>query len=85
MHANLLDHDATAAQGSVAAAVAWRWKGQLHLSIIAKASFAFAPDAAMPWAPPQPIVVGEVHHGKNPGRSVRLTTDLVPVDRKSVV
>jgi hypothetical protein len=79
MQANLLDQGAIAAPGSVAAAVAWRWQGQLYLSLIAKATFAFAPDAAMTFAEPQPIVGGEVHHGKNPGRSIRFTTDLVPV------
>ncbi len=32
----------------------------------------------MPRVEPQQVVHGEVHHGNNPGRSVRLTSDLAP-------
>jgi hypothetical protein len=78
MHANLLDQDATAQQGSSSAAIAWRWKGQLHLTVIVKATFAFASEAAMSRAAAQPILGGEAHHGRNPGRSIRFSTDLVP-------
>ncbi|MDC0740836.1 DUF2169 family type VI secretion system accessory protein [Polyangium mundeleinium] len=63
---------------SAAAAIAWRTAGQLHLTVIAKATFAFVPDADMQRADPQPILRAEVHHGNNPSRSVRFTTDVAP-------
>ena len=64
--------------GSAAGAVAWRSKGQLHVTVIAKATFAFAPDAPMPRTEPQELLRAEVHHGKDPGRSIQLTSDLAP-------
>ncbi|WP_437876349.1 DUF2169 family type VI secretion system accessory protein [Sorangium sp. So ce513] len=64
--------------GAAATSVAWRRGGQLQLTVIVKASFAFAADAEMPRVEPQKIVHGEVHHGNHPGRSVRLTSDLAP-------
>ena len=64
--------------GVAATAVAWRAKGQLHLTVIAKATFAFAPDGPMPRVEPQEIFHAEVHHGNNPGRSIRFTSDLAP-------
>ncbi|WP_437677029.1 DUF2169 family type VI secretion system accessory protein [Sorangium sp. So ce131] len=69
---------ATALPGAAAAAVAWRAQGALHVTVIAKATFAFAPDAVMPRIEPQEILRAEVHHGDHPGRSVRFTTDLAP-------
>ncbi|MDI3289606.1 DUF2169 domain-containing protein [Polyangium sp. 15x6] len=64
--------------GAEAAVVAFRASGVLHATVITKATFAFAPDAPMPRADPQPILREEVHHGDNPARSVRFTSDLVP-------
>src|SRR5512139_1554624 len=64
--------------GADVAVVAFRMGGALHATVIAKATFAFAPDAPMPRVEPQPILREEVHHGNNPGRSVRFTSDLVP-------
>ncbi|MGK4001626.1 DUF2169 domain-containing protein [Sorangium sp. So ce1036] len=68
----------TPLHGTAATAVAWRSRGQLRVTVIAKATFAFAPDAAMPRAAPQPILRAEVHHGDHPARSVRFTSDLAP-------
>ncbi|WP_437742804.1 DUF2169 domain-containing protein [Sorangium sp. So ce1504] len=68
----------TPLNGAAAAAVAWRSRGELHITVIVKATFAFAADAEMPRVEPQQVVHGEVHHGNNPGRSVRLTSDLAP-------
>ncbi|WP_437634315.1 DUF2169 domain-containing protein [Sorangium sp. So ce854] len=68
----------TPLSGAAATSVAWRRRGQLHITVIVKASFAFAADAEMPRVEPQAIVPGEVHHGNHPGRSVRLTSDLAP-------
>lgn len=64
--------------GSAAAVMAWRARGQLHLTVIVKATFAFVPGAAMTRVKPQEILRAEVHHGKNPGRSARFTADLAP-------
>ncbi|MGK3967811.1 DUF2169 domain-containing protein [Sorangium sp. So ce118] len=65
--------------GTTATAVAWRTaQGQLHLTAIVKATFAFAPDAEMPLAEPQPILRAEVHHGNNPIRGIRFSSDLAP-------
>ncbi|WP_434044369.1 MULTISPECIES: DUF2169 family type VI secretion system accessory protein [Sorangium] len=76
----------TPLSGAAAAAVAWRSRGQLRITVIVKATFAFAPDAEMPRVEPQKIVPGEVHHGNHPGRSVRLTSDLAPhLDRADVL
>ena len=69
---------ALALPGSAATNVAWRVRGQLHITVIAKATFAFAPDAPMSRTEPQETLRAEVHHGKDPGRSVRFTTDLAP-------
>jgi hypothetical protein len=63
---------------AAAALVAWRSSGQLHVTVIAKATFAFAPDADMARVEPQAILSAEVHHGNNPARSVRFTGDLAP-------
>ncbi|XXX76491.1 DUF2169 domain-containing protein [Sorangium sp. So ce134] len=58
--------------------MAWRSRGELRITVIVKTTFAFAPDAEMPRVEPQKILHGEVHHGNNPGRSVKLTSDLAP-------
>ncbi|MRG97572.1 DUF2169 family type VI secretion system accessory protein [Polyangium spumosum] len=64
--------------GADAGVVAFRTGGVLHATVITKATFAFAPDAPMSRVDPQPILREEVHHGDNPARSVRFTSDLVP-------
>jgi uncharacterized protein YjbI with pentapeptide repeats len=72
--------------GSDAAAMAWRYRGRLYVTVIAKATFALLHDAPMRLVEPQPIHRAEVHHGKHPGRSVRYASDLVPrLDRVDVV
>ncbi|WP_437288268.1 DUF2169 family type VI secretion system accessory protein [Sorangium sp. So ce406] len=63
---------------ATAAAVTWRFKGELRVTAIVKATFAFASDTVMPRVAPQEIIRAEVHHGARPSRSVRFTTDLVP-------
>lgn len=69
---------ATPLPGSAATAVAWRTDGQLYLTVIAKASFAFAPNADMPRIEPQAILAAEVHHGGSPAQSLRFSADLAP-------
>lgn len=79
MVAGLLRDDAALAAGAVAVtALAWHFRGALRVTAVAKASFAFAPDAEMTRTAPDPIVRSEVNYGNNPARSVRLTSDLVP-------
>lgn len=68
----------TALPGATAAAVVWRTRGQLHVTVIAKATFAFAPDAEMPRADPQPFFHAEVLHGAHAPRTVRFASDQVP-------
>ncbi|WP_437894241.1 DUF2169 domain-containing protein [Sorangium sp. So ce124] len=68
----------TPLKGSAAAAIAWRTQGRHYITVIAKASFAFATDAVMWRTDPQEILPAEVHHGKNPARSVRWSGDLAP-------
>jgi hypothetical protein len=76
----------TALPGATAAAVAWRSRGQLHVTVIAKATFAFAPEAAMPRAEPQEIFVAEVHHGAHAPTTVRFASDCAPhLERADVV
>ncbi|WP_437759545.1 DUF2169 domain-containing protein [Sorangium sp. So ce1389] len=68
----------TPLQGAAATAIAWRTQGRHYITVIAKASFAFATDAAMWRTDPQEILRAEVHHGKNPARSIRWSGDLAP-------
>ncbi|WP_438010581.1 DUF2169 domain-containing protein [Sorangium sp. So ce321] len=68
----------TPLKGAAATAIAWRTQGRHYITVIAKASFAFATDAVMWRTDPQEILRAEVHHGKNPARSVRWSGDLAP-------
>ncbi len=68
-----------------AGAVAWRRRGQLHVTVVVKTCFAFAPDAAMKLAAPEPLVAAEVHHGQSSFRSVRQTSDLAPLRARADV
>ena len=63
---------------SSAATVLTRFRGQLRLTVIAKGSFAFAPQAEMTPTAPVQICAREVHHGENPAKSIRAASDLVP-------
>jgi hypothetical protein len=70
--------EVTALGLSAASATTWRMGGHLRVTVVVKASFSFALGAEMKRAPPDEIVHAEVHHAKNPARSVRLTSDLAP-------
>jgi hypothetical protein len=65
-------------RGAAATAIAWRAGGALRVTVIAKATFAFANAMPMPRAAPQPILGADIHHGGNPAQSVRFTNDLAP-------
>ena len=71
-------HPPTALPGSEAALLAFSFRGQLHLTVIAKATFTLVVDSEMVRRLPQPILRSEEHHGNNPARSVKFGSDLVP-------
>jgi hypothetical protein len=70
--------DITALGPAAVDTVLWQMAGRLHVTVVAKASFSFEPDAAMSRIDPEEILRAEVHHNKNPMRSVRFTGDLAP-------
>jgi hypothetical protein len=74
----LREDAAVAVDATAVTALAWRAGGVTRVTVIAKASFAFAHDAPMPRREPQAVLRAEVHHGNSPMRSVRFTTDLAP-------
>jgi hypothetical protein len=63
---------------SAADTVVWRIRGELRVSVVVKACFALEADAPMGLLEPEEILRAEVHHGRNPLRSVWLTSDLAP-------
>lgn len=65
--------------------VLWQMQGRLHVTVVVKASFAFTLDAAMTRIDPEEILRAEVHHNKNPMRSVRATGDLAPFQPRADV
>src|SRR5512133_2820524 len=68
----------TALAPAACAATVWRSKGQLRLTVIAKATFLFMPGEAMSLAHAEPIVRAELHHKNSPTQSVRATSDCAP-------
>jgi hypothetical protein len=78
--------DAAIPVGGVALALlAWRFRGGLHVSVIAKATFSFADEAPMFRAEPQPVLLEEVHHNDRPNQSIRFSVDRVPYLRRADV
>lgn len=74
------------AEPVTAGSVVWRFGGQLHVTVIVKATFAVVHDADMELIQPAEVVRAELHHRNNPTRSVRATSDLAPyVARPEVV
>ena len=74
----LREDGAMAAGATSVAAIAWRYGSALRVTVIAKATFAFARDAAMARGEAQPIFREDVHHGQSPMRSIRFSSDLAP-------
>jgi hypothetical protein len=70
--------DITALGPAAVETVLWQMQGRLHVTVVAKASFAFTLDTAMTRIDAEEILRAEVHHNKNPMRSVRATGDLAP-------
>src|SRR5882724_11223435 len=74
-----LSEDTVIAVGATAvAAIAWRYGGALRMTVIAKATFAFAEDATMARVQAQEVFRADEHHGRSPVRSVRFASDLAP-------
>ncbi|MEZ4299171.1 MAG: DUF2169 domain-containing protein [Polyangiaceae bacterium] len=72
--------------GTAARAVLWMYRGRLHITVVAKATFGLAHDKAMQRIAPQPLIASDIHHGKLPNRSIRHASDLAPrVDQVDVV
>src|SRR6185369_15941981 len=63
----------------------WRFRGQLRVTVIAKATFSLEHQGLMKIAPPEEIARADVHHQGNPTRSVRATSDLAPFLRRADV
>lgn len=59
-------------------ALAWRFRGVLRVTVIAKATFAFAAEAPATRVEPQAIFAKDVHHGRSAVRSIRFASDRVP-------
>lgn len=86
MSTRALSQDAAVAVGQTTAAViAWQYRGELRVTAIVKATFAFAADAVMARVLPQPIRVDEVHSGKSLLQSIRFASDLAPYRRRADV
>lgn len=56
----------------------WRFRGQLRVTVILKATFSLVHQGMMKLGPRAQILTEDVHHGNSPVRSVRFTNDLAP-------
>lgn len=63
---------------SVATTRLWRFRGQLRVTVIVKATFSLVHQGLMKIARPDPIFTADIHHGNNPVRTVRYSSDLAP-------
>jgi hypothetical protein len=54
------------------------WRGVFRVTVVAKTTFAFAPDAEMPLVAPRDIVRTDVHFDDQRTRSVEASSDLAP-------
>ena len=59
-------------------AAVWRFRGQLHVTAVVKATFGFVPDSLMTVEAPGEIHAAEIHYGGDPKRSVEVAGDLSP-------
>jgi hypothetical protein len=58
--------------------VVWRFRGQLRVTAIVKATFSLVPGGAMELEDPDDIHVAEVHHDGDPAASLWAGSDLAP-------
>jgi hypothetical protein len=61
-----------------AAAVRWRSRSKLYVTVVVKVTFAIIPDGDMVIIEPAALIREELHHDNNPLRSIRATSDLAP-------
>ncbi|MGK3992638.1 DUF2169 domain-containing protein [Sorangium sp. So ce1024] len=61
---------------ATAATVAWRLRGQLHVTVVVKATFALVPEGRMSLVAPEPIALDEQPDPS--GRGLRTAGDLAP-------
>ncbi|MGK4006459.1 DUF2169 domain-containing protein [Sorangium sp. So ce1036] len=66
------------APGCAAAAIAWRYRGRIHATIVVKATFRLVPDGTMRRIEPERIVEHDVPHHDDPSSSTRIARDLAP-------
>jgi Uncharacterized protein conserved in bacteria (DUF2169) len=59
-------------------ATVWRYRGQLRVTAVVKATFSFVHGAAMELEEPDEILVDDVHHEGDPARSLWAASDLAP-------
>lgn len=65
--------------------VVFRSGGETLVAVLAKASFALAPEAAMDAAAPSPLVQSDAHYGESPRRSLRQASEVAPYLPKAEV
>ncbi|MFT3772970.1 MAG: DUF2169 domain-containing protein [Minicystis sp.] len=58
--------------------VVWRFRGQLRVTAVVKATFSFVPGGAMAIEEPDDILVDDVHYDADPGASLWAGSDLAP-------
>jgi hypothetical protein len=63
---------------TAAATLAWRHRGRLRVSVVAKATFAFTLDGPMTLIAPDDLHVVEAHRDGDPAQSLFAASDLVP-------
>ncbi len=63
---------------SVATTRLWRFRDQLRVTVIVKATFSLVHQGLMKVARPDPIFTADIHHGNNPLRTVRYSSDMAP-------
>lgn len=68
-----------------ATAIAWQYKGEIRVTAIVKATFAYADDGSMQRLDPLPILEADVHQGGNRLRSILLASDLAPYKKRADV
>jgi hypothetical protein len=54
------------------------WRGTFRVTVVAKTTFAFAPNSEMPLVAPRDIVRTDVHFDDQPTRSIEASSDLAP-------
>ncbi|MEZ4308933.1 MAG: DUF2169 domain-containing protein, partial [Polyangiaceae bacterium] len=70
--------------GAVSAgAIAWEFKGELRVTAIVKATFAYSASGAVGRAAPRPLQLEDEHHARNRLRSVLVPSDLVPYKKRA--